>query len=220
MNNKFLRGKYTYLRVPDVEQDVLKGNWHNWFNNEKITKYLYHGVYPNTRIKQAEFVESALKRKDMVLLAIVDSKSNAMCGVISLNRIDLLNRRSEIAIVMGDVKYSPGVPLEAMALMTQYGFDKLNLNKIYAGQHVGLWKWINTLELIGYKLEGYSSGSHIRYGKIADSVYTGISSLDFYALLKQRNGKYCTEDVRSLLPQRRKINMIDQLKKAVDGIYL
>ncbi len=45
--------------------------------------------------------------------------------------------------------YVKNAPLEALALITQYGFEKLNLAKINGGHHIGLWRWVNKVELFG-----------------------------------------------------------------------
>ncbi|MGB7403211.1 MAG: GNAT family protein [Arcobacter sp.] len=219
MENVFITGDLVYLRYPDIHKDVIDGRWAEWFNDDSITKYLYHGVFPNTKDKQVEIVKSNLDKSDMVLLSIVEKQSDKLIGIVSLKDIDLLNRVAEITIVMGNEKYIAGAPFEAMALMTKHGFEKLNLNKIQAGQHVGLWKWINTLELIGYRLEGFIKSTHIRFGQISDSVRVGIDSKTYFDLLQQRDGNYLTDDINSLLKTRRKDNMCEKLKSLVNGLY-
>ena len=216
MSEVFLQGNLVNLRMPDIDRDVRTGSWHKWFNDEQITKFLYHGVFPVSREKQVEIVRSNLSRNDLVLLAIADKESDEIVGIVSLKDIDLLNRLADITIVMGSGKYPNGAPLEAMALMTSYGFERLNLNKIQAGQHVGLWKWVNTLALIGYKLEGYIRQTHIRYGSISDSVRVGITADEYFAIIDSRKGKYLTNDVAELLKQRRKENMCQALKMLVE----
>lgn len=219
MENVFITGDLVYLRYPDIQKDVIDGRWAEWFNDDSITKYLYHGVFPNTKDKQIEIVKSNLDKSDMVLLSIVEKQNDKLIGIVSLKDIDLLNRVAEITIVMGNEKYIAGAPFEAMALMTKHGFEKLNLNKIQAGQHIGLWKWVNTLELIGYRLEGFIKSTHIRFGQISDSVRIGIDSNTYFNLLQQRDGNYLTNDINSLLKTRRKENMCEKLKSLVDGLY-
>src|SRR5689334_12153370 len=99
--NSFLSGDIIYLRTPDIEKDVMNGDWHQWFNDQEITKYLVHGVYPNTRELQRELVFSQLKNPNAILFSIVSNETDKMIGVISLKGIDLLNRNAEIGLVMG-----------------------------------------------------------------------------------------------------------------------
>lgn len=219
MRDVFIEGININLSLINIEQDITLGNWHSWFNNEKITKYLYHGVFPNSREKQKKITEENLNKHNIVLLGITDKKTNLILGVISFKNIDLINRIAEIGIVMGINKYPMGAPFEAMGLMTAYGFERLNLNKIKAGQHEGLWKWVNQLELLGYKLEGYVYNTHIRYGVISNSVTMGINSNSYFKLKETRNNNYLTDDIPLLLSKRRKENMCDKLKKIIENLY-
>lgn len=215
----FLVGEYVYLRPPMIEKDVINGRWFTWFNDKEVTKYLGQGIFPNTVDKQIEFVESLKKDSSKIVLCIIDKVNNKHIGVISLSMIDLFNRKASIAIVIGEKKYPPAAPLEAMALMTEYGFDRLNLNKIWAGQVIDLWKWLNTLELIGYRIEGYGEAAMIRDGKIYDAVWTGVTAERFYGLRKERRGKICTDSILDLLHGRRKENLTEKIKAFFADLY-
>lgn len=180
MSDSFLDGNLVYLRLPDIERDVVNGDWYRWFNSDEITKYLYHGVYPNSLERQIEIVKSNLERGDTVLLSVIDRESEKLCGVVSLKDIDLINRVAEVTIVMSRGDYVKNAPLEALALITQYGFEKLNLAKINGGHHIGLWRWVNKVELLGYRLEGYIRDTHRRYGRVFDSVRVGVRADDYF----------------------------------------
>ncbi|MBD1381917.1 GNAT family N-acetyltransferase [Metabacillus arenae] len=215
----FLQGSKVDLRVPNVEDDVINGDWYAWFNDDEVTKYLHQGVYPNTRQNQINYVTSALDRKDWIMLAIIDKKTGEMCGVVTLKEIDLVNRVAFISIVMANKIYTPGAPFEAMALMTEYGFQKLNLNRIEAGQNEGLWQWINQLTLLGYKIEGFMRQPFIRYGKKQDAIRMAILSEEFYTILEARKGKYVTDDLIKLLKQRKTTNLIEEFKSLIGKFY-
>jgi RimJ/RimL family protein N-acetyltransferase len=214
--NVFIQGELVYLRKPIIEKDVINGDWHQWFNDYEITKYLVHGVYPNDKETQVKIVEDQLKNKSSLILSIVDNKSDEMVGVISLKSIDLINRNAEIGIVMGFQKI-PGGAVEAMALLTQHAFDRLNLIKLYAGQHEDLWKWVNTLECIGYKIEGVRRNAGIRNGKIYDVVLTGITKEDYYDLKTKYGGKLF-DSIESIFPRKRRENLIPDLKAYIAKI--
>ena len=66
----------------------------------------------------------------------------------------MLNRKAEIAIMIGDSRFRPGIAgLESYGLLTQYGFQNFPIEKLWAGSHEGLRSWVELLELIGYKIE-------------------------------------------------------------------
>jgi ribosomal-protein-alanine N-acetyltransferase len=212
----FLQGEKIFLRKPNIEKDIVNGNWHQWFNDMEITKHLVHGVYPNSSDEQIKIVEVELSRSNSILLSIIDKETEKMLGIISLKSIDLINRNAEIAIVMGFEK-KPGVAIEAMALLTQHAFDRLNLQKIYAGQHEELWSWINTLKTIGYKIEGIRRKGGYRDGKSYDIILTGITDEDYYSLKMERGGKLI-DSFEKTYKRKNKINFIAEIKKIIKNI--
>jgi len=215
----FLSGQYVYLRPPDIERDVKNGKWFSWFNDKKVTRYLSQGLFPNTVDKQVDFVRSLKNDTSKVLLCVMDKSNDKHIGVVSFTNIDFVSRRAVISIVIGEKKYPVAGPLEAMALMTEYGFDRLNLNKIDAGQSTDLWLWVNSLELIGYRVEGYQDGIMIRDGKIHPGVHTGITSERFYRLREERGGNICGNDIKELLSHRCKENRFLKIKEFLDSLY-
>ena len=122
-DDRFLVGKTVYLRSPDIEKDVINGEWHSWFNDKETTRFLVHGVFPVTKNDQTEIVKSAMKDKSTLLLCIIDAKTDEHVGVISLKNIDLLNCKAEIGIVTAARNSTSGVgAFEAMALLIKHSF--------------------------------------------------------------------------------------------------
>lgn len=107
-----------------------------------------------------------------------------------------------------------------MALLTQHAFDRLNLDKIYAGQHEKLWKWVNTLELIGYKIEGYREKFGRRNCKPYGVVLTGVEVDNFNELRSVRDGKILGDDIYSLMKSRSKKNKVFDLAQYLKSLYL
>lgn len=214
--NIFLEGEIVYLRKVNIEKDVYNGDWHQWFNDKEITKYLVHGIYPNDKEEQARITEEQLKNKSTLMLTIVNKSTDQPIGVITLKTIDLINRTAEIGMVLGFAKVK-GAAIESIALLTQHGFDRLNLVKIYAGQHIGLWKWVNTLETIGYKLEGYRKNMGFKEGKPYDIVLTGITCEDYYKLKETRGGKLI-DSFDKIYARKRKENIIPELKNFLEQL--
>lgn len=209
----FLEGDIAYLRKPNIQTDIIEGEWHGWFNDMNITRFLTHGVFPVTREEEAKYVESNINSPKSLILSIIKKKNHKNIGVVSLTDIDLINRNAEIAIVMG-FEAVPGAALEAMLLMTEHAFERLNLKKLNAGQHEGLWEWVNSLELIGYKIEGWRRKAGIRGGSY-DIVLTGVTSDDYLKLKKER-GEILTPD---LYKRRRKENLFPKVKEFFEHLH-
>jgi RimJ/RimL family protein N-acetyltransferase len=214
----FLEGSLVYLRKPDVQKDVMEGEWHQWFNDMRTTKYLVHGVFPLNREDEALHVRKMVDDPSSLLLAVCLKATGRHIGVISLKGIDWLNRCAEIGLVMG-VRDVEGAALEAMALLTKHGFDRLNLIRIYCGQHEALWAWVNTLELIGYRIEGCRRVAGIRGGRAYDVLMTAITAEDFYRLQAERDGNILTASTASLLSRSRKDNLLPQVRDFFKNLY-
>ena len=83
-DNCFLQGQIVYLRSPDIQADILEGEWHQWFNDPQITRFLSHGVYPVSREKEAELVDLEMRNPSTLILAIMACDTRRLTGVISL----------------------------------------------------------------------------------------------------------------------------------------
>jgi RimJ/RimL family protein N-acetyltransferase len=212
----FLKGERVSLCIPDVERDVLNGNWHSWFNDLSTTRFLEHGVRPVSRQQEAAIVQGSLDNPKTFMLTINAADTLELCGVISLANINQHMGNAEIALVTSGIPRSGGA-LEAMALMTTHAFERFNLAKIYAGQHEGLWKWVNSLKLIGYDVEGLRREQNCRDGRRYDVILTGITGTRYYALKDQRGGSLLGDDIDALMAKRSKVDFVPGLRSALEG---
>ncbi len=217
-NDYFLKGTTVGLREPDIEKDIINGEWHTWFNDPTVTKHLVHGVYPVSRDKQVKYIINELQKSSSLIFSIIHIESNRHIGVVSLKNIDNLNRTAEIGIVMGPYRI-PGAPaIEAMSLIMKHAFDRLNLDILYAGQHEGLWKWVNTLSTIGFKIDGFRSNAGFRDNKSYGVYLTSVKAQDFYKLEDARNGKILGDSVNAILKQRPSKNNKDNILNFLNDI--
>lgn len=171
------------LRAPDVTRDVLQGPWSTWFNDLVVTQFLRHGAWPVSRDQEADIVRDEMANPRSLLFAIdwtTNERLPRLIGCIGLRSIDLINRSAEIGLVVSGER-PRGAALTAMRLVTEHAFDRLNLYKLYAGQHEGLEAWIRKLETIGYRREGYQEAMGWRDGKPYGVVLTGVTRPAFFA---------------------------------------
>ena len=131
----FYEGKHVCLKVLD-EQDIVESGWMGWFNDEALCQTNQHHYFPNTFAAQRAFLEPLNTRKDKLQLGIVShEKNDKICGVVSLNSIDLINRNAEISGFQNSkiTKSNPFIFYEAWSLMLRHGFDQFGLKKIHGG---------------------------------------------------------------------------------------
>jgi len=214
----FLQGDLVYLRQPDIQKDVLEGHWHTWFNDPDITQHLVHGTQPVNREQQAAIVQSEIDNPNSLLLAVFEKKTERHVGIIALTHISHALRSASMSIVFGeqDIK---GAALEALALITKHGFDRLNLQRIYAGQHADHWSWMNSMELIGYQIEGYHPHYAVRNGKAYDTISYGITSERFYDLQENRGGNILSPSVDALYAMKSAENKTEKVRNFFRNLY-
>lgn len=132
MNNVvFLKGERIHLRALLLQDLTL--NYLQWLNDEEVCRNNSHAIFPNTEAKVQAYFDS-LHGQSQVVLAIIHTESGRHIGNVALQQINWVSRNAEFAILLGDREYwSGGFGTEAARLIVQYGFQRLNLHRIYCG---------------------------------------------------------------------------------------
>lgn len=214
----FLRGDIVSLRQPDIARDVLAGHWHSWFNDPVTTQYLVHGAHPVNREQQAAYIAGEIADPSSLLLVVIDNETARHIGVVCLKSINHYLRSAVLSIVFGD-RTVKGAALESVALLTKHAFDRLNLQRLAGGQHVDLWQWANSLELIGYQLDGYHQHYGVRNGKKYDVASYSVTSERFYRLQEARGGNICTPSITDLMKTRHTENRTERMREFFSALY-
>ncbi len=166
-------GSNVYFRYL-TEKDAL-GNWHHWFNAPDITMNLSAQYWVNTPEGQLEYLQNLRRSKERLALAVVDRKTNEHIGIGSLSKLDMLNRRAEMSLVIGSAVHRSGIyALEALAMLTEIGLVRLNLHKLVAtglSRSVG---GLNLTKLLGYVQTGCFREHAFVGGAWVDCVYLEI----------------------------------------------
>ena len=153
MDMPFVTGDGIYLR--ELRESDLEGNWYKWFNDSEVTKYQNKKIFPNSKEKQEKYFSYLIDSNSDVVMAIIDSKSNSHLGNVGLHKIDWIHRSAELGIVIGVKEfYGKKYGKQAWKLITEYGFDALNLHRIYALIMEKNIASIKCAEAAGYKCEG------------------------------------------------------------------
>lgn len=186
----FITGELVDLRIPN-QLAIDEDGWAEWFNNTADLQATGHGIYPNHRDAQRKILDGLASDRTKIVLLICDQVSGKAIGVVSLQNINVQNRSAEIAINASSLnkqRVHRFATLEAMALITQHGFDELGLLRIYGGQAFPMLRtWNKMMELIGYRTESILRNSFIRGHHISDTA--GISCLyENYTALKSHRG--------------------------------
>ena len=196
---------------------AYESDWFDWFNDPRNTRYLNQGLSINTREDQKNFF---LSLKNRLVLIIQEKKSKNYIGVISLSNIDIDKKTCELAIVR-DLKKnklsSPLASLEAVALITEHAFERMKMRIISAGQHIGLEKWQNQMELVGYKIEGLHELRFFKKDEETDTVSIACNYND-YKLLKSKRNKLWDGNKKMYI-RYKKMRQIKPFSKILTDLY-
>ena len=171
MNNKdiFIDGGDIYLRAPK-EKD-LEGNWYSWLNDPVVTKYQDKGIKPQTKELQEKYYNYVMKSENDVIFAICDKKSEKHIGSVGLHKINWIHHSAELGIMIGEKEYwGKGYGKKVWNLISGYGFNVLNLHRIYAFIINKNISSVKSAKASGFKEVGIVKDMYYKNGKYYDAV--------------------------------------------------
>lgn len=171
MKNPFLIGERLYLR-PLEQEDVP--TCLRWINDPEVTRTLA-AYRPLNEPREREWFEGHYKDDREIILAIVLKKQDKHVGNTGLHRIDWKNRETELGIMIGETEeWNKGYGTEAIGLMLDYGFERLNLHRIYLRVYANNPRAIRCYEKAGFQREGVLRESIFNEGRYWDTIIMGI----------------------------------------------
>jgi RimJ/RimL family protein N-acetyltransferase len=124
-------GKLLYLRA--VEESDLS-LFKEWRNNENLKKFFREYLELNEVSQQIWYENSVNKDNKTIMFSIVDIDSSELIGCCGLTYINWVNRNADFSFYIGrDIAYidNDGYAIEAARILLDYGFNQINLHKIW-----------------------------------------------------------------------------------------
>ena len=137
--------------------------------------------HPYSEAQAREFValtEQQNASGSCVRFCIVVRGSGAICGGTGL-MIEPDHRRAELGYWIGVPYWGNGYATEAALAMVKYGFENLDLHRIYAGYFAGNLASKRVLEKIGMRHEGCQRQHMLKWGQFLDQELYGILAEDW-----------------------------------------
>ncbi|MBK9284650.1 MAG: GNAT family N-acetyltransferase [Sphingobacteriaceae bacterium] len=103
-------------------------------NNQKIADNILNISFPYTEDNaksRFQFIKEAFEKKDRFIFAMASLATNEVIGEIGLH-LDKANNKAEIGYWLGENYWNKGITASAVALILKFGFEEIQLNKIYA----------------------------------------------------------------------------------------
>lgn len=169
----FIEGDNVSLKVLD-QIDLFESDWVRWFNSEERCRNNQHHYFPINYESQKSYLAEAVTDTKIQLGIIENSSPDSICGVISLQQINLINRNAEMAIMLDErTKNKPIIFAESWSLMLRHGFEQLGLYKIYSGAiNPEIHKLLNNL--FNFTEEGKLIKHVFKNGKYVDVTLSAV----------------------------------------------
>lgn len=103
---------------------------YEWMTDSEVTKYLVLTRMPFSKDDLLGFIKNSWRNDKDIHFAIADDNDEYV-GTISLKSINYTDRNAEYAIAMRRKYWGKNYAMEATKRIIDFGFNKLNLHKIY-----------------------------------------------------------------------------------------
>lgn len=120
--------------VPIEEKHVTMG-YYEWLMDPLINQYLEVRFTHYSVDELRAFVKEINQSKTDYMFAMI-TKEKQYIGNIKIGAINWHHRTAEVGLLIGDKDaWGKGFGTEAVKLITKYGFDVLNVRKLWAGAY-------------------------------------------------------------------------------------
>jgi len=172
MEGSIIQGERIYLRP--LRLGDIEGNYPKWFDDPEVCKHNDHIPFTKTKQDFIDYINKVINSKNDYVFAICDKENNKHIGNISLQKINHNYKNAEVAIIIGEKDYwGKGIGREAWQLVMDYGFNILNLHRIYCGTHEENFGMQKIAVSCGMKEEGRLKDAMFKNGKYGDVILYG-----------------------------------------------
>ncbi len=164
------------LRLRAIEKEDLP-RFVAWLNDPEVTRHLvFHA--PMSLLQEEKWHERVLQQDSAEQPLVIErdaAEGWTPIGNISLMSIDWVNRSTELGIFIGEKAFwNQGYGGEAIELMLRFGFDNLNLNRIFLRVDETNLGGIHCYEHAGFILEGRQRQAKFEDGQYIDLLQMSV----------------------------------------------
>lgn len=171
-----LKGNTIYLR-PITLQDV-NDNYLSWLHDVEVMSGIATSGYTLDNLK--DYVEERINKSSVAFFAICSNGTNEHIGNVKIDFHDAKANVSELGLLIGNKNYwGKGIGFEACQLAIDYGFNKMQLRKIYLAVYENNLNAKKLYEKLGFKLEGTLRKHILANGELCDKYLMGIFKEEF-----------------------------------------
>ena len=140
---------------------------------------LINGILPVTETEHEYWSKKAVFKRDSVIFAITTNSKSEHIGNCGLKNIDNRARKAELWIYIGVDYINKGYGIDSIQTLVEYGFNSLNLNRIYVYCIDYNKRAQRSFEKCGFINEGLFREDIYIGGQYRDTVRMAILRKDF-----------------------------------------
>lgn len=179
MNEPFLIGQHVYVR--GLHRSDLPALL-PWINDADVTGLLFTGDRPANLERLTEQWESDVQSQNSIPFAACLRQDDRFIGTTGLYSINWIMRSAEFRVFLGEKgQWNKGIGTELTRLMTLYGFEKLNLNRLWLGVNADNAGGVRAYEKAGFTREGVLRQEQFRNNRYYDVIRMGILRSEYEA---------------------------------------
>jgi RimJ/RimL family protein N-acetyltransferase len=165
-----LKGKYIGLR--SIEKSDLP-QLLEWRNKPEYRRYFREYREINAESQNRWFESKVLNDASTRMFAIEDLSNKNLLGACGLCYIDWINRNADFSIYIGaqDLYVDDKFAIDASLIMIKYGFEELNLHRLWAEIYDIDKPKQKMFDQLGFKLDGIHRQTHWMEGKWCNSLF-------------------------------------------------
>jgi RimJ/RimL family protein N-acetyltransferase len=183
MKNPFIIGDKIYLRAVECEDAVLLMRC----NNQPEVQATFFIAFPTNTLRQEQDIKHLYEQHDYIPFVICEKETDKAIGITAFHRVDLVSRAAVFSIrIAYEEDWGKGYGSEATRLMVEYGFEKLNLNRIQLHVFAGNTRGIRAYEKAGFIKEGLLRQAMYHNNEYCDFHVMGILREEYYEKKKKK----------------------------------
>jgi len=180
MNSPFIFGTLACLRGYERADLPFMAEW---LNDSEVTELLFQGLRPSNLETMTEQWEQLQRSENDVVFAVCDRESAAFLGTTGLYGINWVMRTAEFRVFIGNKEFwNRGIGTECTKLMVVYGFEKLNLNKVWLGVNAENKAGVRAYEKAGMVREGILRQEQYRNFRYYDAIRMSLLRSEYEKL--------------------------------------
>lgn len=148
-----------------------------WFNDPEVIKYLATTL-PMSLAAEEKWFQAMLEGNKAEQVLVIEVKKEdgwKPIGSTSFMKVNWISRHAEIGIVIGEkAQWDQGYGRDVMKLMLRYGFQSLNLHRIYLQVYADHPRGIKAYENAGFVREGCLRQDAFRDGEYHDILIMAV----------------------------------------------